>query len=98
LGRILASPDKPQANRITIPICKESRSKTAISGKIDYFATPLPDSKSRAWEFFTGDEFPETFWKHVALFAVLLIRQSLPCATPTQIPSRLPCIIPVKGA
>jgi len=56
LGRILASPDKPQANRITIPICKESRSKTAISGKIDYFATPLPDSKSRAWEFFTGDE------------------------------------------
>jgi hypothetical protein len=55
LGRIVASPDKPQANRITIPICKESPSKTAISGKTDYFATPLPDSKSRTWEFFTGD-------------------------------------------
>jgi hypothetical protein len=56
LGFIVASPDKPQANRITIPICKESSSKTAISGKIEYFATPLPDSKSRTWEFFTGDE------------------------------------------
>jgi len=44
LGRIVASPDKLQANRITIPICKKSPSKTAISGKIDYFKTLSSDS------------------------------------------------------
>src|SRR5665213_2874302 len=34
----------------------QSPSKTAIFGKIEYFATPLPDSKSRTWQFFTGDQ------------------------------------------
>jgi hypothetical protein len=27
----------------------------AISGKIDYFDTPILDSKSTAWQFFTDD-------------------------------------------
>jgi hypothetical protein len=40
---------------ITNPICKESPSSAAVSGKIDYFPTAVSDSKSTGSEFFTDD-------------------------------------------
>jgi hypothetical protein len=33
----------------------QSRSQGLFSGKSSYGKTPLPDSKSTAWEFFTDD-------------------------------------------
>ncbi len=42
---------------ITNPICKESPSSTALSGKFDYLQTPVSARKSATSEFFTDDKF-----------------------------------------
>jgi len=41
--------------RITNPICKESPSDAAFSGKSDYFQAAISDSQSTGWKFFTDD-------------------------------------------
>jgi len=80
LGRIFAAPLKSlQSHRITKPFCKESTSQPRVSCKSDYFKTPGSDSKSRAWEFFTGDhidfagQIPNAYSAHIFLLSTAII-------------------------